>query len=528
MPKHRDVHAESSEEQAGDLQRSLAGELHTLELAHGDWHTRGVLRLMRQRYAEWNAAPPTPASLRVPTDVGPLDKVEVLPGTISVPVYDEDWGPTPLSKRSLHHVLRGLPITDCGDVWESPEEARRVVQAELASIEPLPSVEWSDKTSDRAIELIAFSGLGAHRLEPVEGDCDGARYVVDLSWMRGFPVRHGFEPYGAAAYFSASGKLLRIYTAHDDRHRYPGQEGWEAAKWRWKCSLFVGTTVTDHLGCVHLVYSNLMVTATREHLPPDHPIRRMLKPYEFRTVAINYDASLALAPEGGLAHRAFAFTYPGLVQCLLHGTRTARYLTFPQAMAKKQVDALGDRFPFATDGLALWRTIRAYVVEYVGLFHGPGELAADPSIRRWWQALSALLPSMGFEPLSQDAQVIDLLAQFMFTVSGFHEHVGGVAEYALDPAFMAGKIRPGQLMADVQASVQVLLLLAATGFRQPPLIGDYTHLFLDRERAGAEAAFARYQGALKALSREIDERNRRRVQPFQSFNPALLQSSVSI
>ena len=41
----------------------------------------------------------------------------------------------------------------------------------------------------------------------------------------------------------------------------------------------------------------------------------------------------------------------------------------------------------------------------------------------------------------------------------------------------------------------------------------------------AEAAFTRYQQALRALSSAIDERNRERVQPFQTFNPALLQSS---
>jgi hypothetical protein len=83
-------------------------------------------------------------------------------------------------------------------------------------------------------------------------------------------------------------------------------------------------------------------------------------------------------------------------------------------------------------------------------------------------------------------------------------------------------------MADVQSTVQVLLLLAATGFKQPPLIDDYTHLFLERERSAARAVFARYQQALQALSAAIDSRNQQRVQPYQTFNPVFLQSSVSI
>jgi hypothetical protein len=83
-------------------------------------------------------------------------------------------------------------------------------------------------------------------------------------------------------------------------------------------------------------------------------------------------------------------------------------------------------------------------------------------------------------------------------------------------------------MADVQATVQVLILLAATGFKQPPLLGDYTHLFLDREKGRAVAAFERFQQALRQLSRDIEARNQRRAQPYQTFNPTLLQSSVSI
>jgi hypothetical protein len=82
-------------------------------------------------------------------------------------------------------------------------------------------------------------------------------------------------------------------------------------------------------------------------------------------------------------------------------------------------------------------------------------------------------------------------------------------------------------MSDIQATVQVLNLCALTGLEQPRLIGDYTHLFLEQNKADVIAAFERYQQALIELSADIDRRNKQREQPFQTFNPTLLSVSVS-
>jgi hypothetical protein len=82
-------------------------------------------------------------------------------------------------------------------------------------------------------------------------------------------------------------------------------------------------------------------------------------------------------------------------------------------------------------------------------------------------------------------------------------------------------------MSDVQATVQVLNLAALTQLGQPAMIGDYTHLFLEEHRERVVAAFQRYQKGLIQLSRDIEERNRRREQPFETFNPIFLKTSVS-
>jgi hypothetical protein len=243
--------------------------------------TRFMVGRVRERVRQWTAQGPSAAG--IPRSHGSLEKIDVIPGILAVPTHDEDGDKIAFAKKALFRVLRKLPLTDDADRWPSSESASTIV-TEFEPILPTPTVRWTDTTSDRAMTLIAFQGLGAHRLEPLEADPDGAAYAVDVSWMQAFPVRPGLEPYGACAYFAADGTLRRVYTSHDDRTHYSGDPSWEEAKWRWRCTLFAAVTIADHLGATHFLTSNLLVTVTREQLPADHPLRRFLKPYGYGAI----------------------------------------------------------------------------------------------------------------------------------------------------------------------------------------------------------------------------------------------------
>jgi len=512
-------------EQQRELAASLDAEPSPIPLRGGDLHTRAMVGRVRERVTQW--VPQGPSAAGVPTTHGPLEKIDVIPGILAVPVLDEDGDKIPFLKKALFRALRSLPLVDEAEPWPSVEQALNVISGQFESILPAPPVRWTDVASDRAMALLAFQGLGAHRLERLDGDSDGAAYAVDLSWLQAFPVRKGLEPYGACAYFAADRTPLRIYTTHDDAAHRPGDAAWEDAKWRWRCALFAGVTIADHLGATHFLTSNLLVTVSREQLPEDHPLRRLLKPFCFGAVDVNVDAGLMLSPEGGVAHRLFAFTYAGLSRCLLRGFETMRFETFPATIAAKRVEALGDKYPYATDGLALYGVLQTYAQDYLDIFF-PGEsVVQDPAVRAWWQGFVELAPTLGLPPLNRASQVVDLVTELMFIVTGMHAQVGAVVPYLLDPAFLTCKIRAGSRMSDVQATVQVLNLAALTQLEQPAMIGDFTHLFLEAHRDRAVAAFERYQKALAQLSRDIEGRNQHRDQPFQTFNPTFLKTSVS-
>jgi len=512
-------------EQQRELATSLDAEPSVIPLRRGDLHTRAMVGRVRERVTQW--VPQGPSAAGVPTTHGPLEKIDIIPGILAVPVLDEDGDKIPFLKKALFRALRSLPLVDEAEPWSSHEQASTVIATQFAPMLPPPLVHWTDVASDRVMGLLAFQGLGTHRLEPLDDDPDGAAYAVDVSWMSAFQVRSGLEPYGACAYFAADRTPLRIYTSHDDATHRPGDASWEEAKWRWRCALFAAVTIADHLGATHFLSSNLLVTVTREQLPEDHPLRRLLKPFGYGAVDVNVDAGLMLAPDGGIAHRLFGLTYGGLSRCLLRGYETMRFRPFPEVIAAKRVGPLGDAYPYATDGLALYDILQTYAGDYLDIYF-PGEsVVEDAAVRAWWQGFVELAPTLGLPPLNRASQIVDLVTELMFIVTGVHAQVGAVVPYLLDPAFLTCKIRTGAQMADVQSTVQVLNLAALTQLQQPAMIGDYRHLFLEQHREQAIAAFERYQAALVKLSQDIEARNEHRDQPLQTFNPVFLKTSVS-
>ena len=362
---------------------------------------------------------------------------------------------------------------------------------------------------------------------PSQGDLSMRPTLSILSWMSGVPVRPGNEPLGACAYFAADRTLLRIYSGYDDTTYVPGDDNWEHAKWHWRCAVFAFVTVANHLGGLHFVCSELMMQAVRETLPADHALRRLLKPHLYGVGTVNVRAGLVLAPEGGLAHRLWPFTFEGLAKLLTHGVTTATFEPFPVTMAAKGIEKLGDLYPYATDGMDLYSICKNYAQEYLNIYFPGDRIADDPDVRRWWRHMLSVAPQTGLSPLVHQQQVVELVGQFIFLASGYHAQVGAGTQYLMDPTFMGGKVRSGSDIADIQTTIQMLSLNALTALYEPKLLDDYTHLFLEQHHAEASQVFYRFQTALVDLGQNIDERNKTRDLPFRTFHPSLLDAAVS-
>lgn len=513
-----------------------------------DLHTKLFLAMIKGAIRKWNSDMPTVDRVRPPRLLGETPMVEMPfggpDGKLMLPTVDEDWPASDLKRRTFLAVLRNgvlFPVKDYDDPWECAEVARDTFQEvlPLGSFMARPYHYWREMRSDAAMSRIAFAGLGALRMMPYgreEGDpakLAGAAWQHDLRFLSKYEVRAGFEHYGARAVFDEAQRPVAIFWCEKGEWVFPKDPAWEHAKWAWRCTLLVGTTVADHLVGVHWMIANYVTTAARLHLPPTHHLRLLLKPFTWRTVTINAGACETLCPDRGFVHRASALTYESLTRAFGDSVGMMRFHTVPELVAHKGAAGMGDRFPWATDALKLYEVIRAFVVDYVGRYTTPEALMDDVHIIGFWNHLNTAPATLRFPGRSPEA-VVDVIAQFIWCVTGLHEAVGTVHEYVLDPTFMATKIRPNTETADVQSSMQCLLVMALTGLGMPRLmdVGDAAEIF-DADHRGRDA-FREFHAALEALSAEIDEANARRRAdperpwPCDTFNPRNLETGVSI
>jgi hypothetical protein len=110
-------------------------------------------------------------------------------------------------------------------------------------------------------------------------------------------------------------------------------------------------------------------------------------------------------------------------------------------------------------------------------------------------------------------------------VSATHEHVGNVAQYIRNPTLAAGKLWPGQTIADKQSSMHLCVVGAITGLEMPKLMEDFSHMMPDDH---SRAAVRSFQRDLSDWQLDVDARNARRAQPFVSFSPRELSCSIAI
>ncbi|CAK4072558.1 unnamed protein product [Aphanomyces euteiches] len=76
----------------------------------------------------------------------------------------------------------------------------------------------------------------------------------------------------------------------------------------------------------------------------------------------------------------------------------------------------------------------------------------------------------------------NVLAQYIVWVTAIHNHVGTLAEYVSDPAFVGSSWVEGEMASRPGDGVRYALLTSITGFEQPSILEDFSHVMLDVKR----------------------------------------------
>eukprot|EP01061_Rhynchopus_euleeides_P020068 TRINITY_DN3280_c0_g4_i1.p1 TRINITY_DN3280_c0_g4~~TRINITY_DN3280_c0_g4_i1.p1 ORF type:complete len:592 (+),score=194.63 TRINITY_DN3280_c0_g4_i1:194-1969(+) len=500
---------------------------------------------------------------------------------VEVPTIDETW-PSPSQEEANTSAAYGesLPFPHagwlCGSWYKGEDKMAKLADLMTGARNPERTlVRWGDeKYTDEGFSAFVFQGIGQHRVEKVRaGDvcARGATYAVYLSDAEALEVKPGLARLGGDAYFNEHGIVTHIRRL--GRFYYPSQPGWErhtttdlsrrecaevggrcrrwfmssapcvcrvparlgfkSAKMAFLGTLSVVITAIDHLYGVHLSVSNAIVTSNVQALPTSHPLRTLMHPHTFRAAVINYRASFQLVNEYSHLHRSTALTETGLRQLFKYAQTEAAGLgwkTVPERHAAQGFTAEDKvKLPLHEDGGDYYAVVRKYVHGYLSAHYNYAEnqCGADTGIQAWMSRANSIAPQHDL-PVGDAVTcetLEDVLATFIYTVTGGHTHVGQIVSEVEDPCHAPWAWREGELCGPPRTTFTQLLLLESTAFPQPKLMDDFTHLFpeeADKQR------WVEFQADLQEFKERVAARNSNRARMFRSFDMDVMEVSVGI
>ncbi|GAB4855506.1 hypothetical protein Ancab_024125 [Ancistrocladus abbreviatus] len=315
------------------------------------------------------------------------------------------------------------------------------------------------------------------------------------------------------------------------------------------------------------------IIATNRQLSAMHPIYRLLHPHFRYTMEINALAREALINAEGIIESSFS---PGKYSMELSSVLYDQQWRFDwqalpadllsRGMAVKDPSAPHglkltiEDYPFASDGLILWDSIKQWVTEYVNHYYPEAKLVeSDQELQAWWTEIRTKghgdkKDEPWWPNLKTQEDLVGIVTTMIWVSSGHHAAVNfGQYSYAgyfpnrptiartkmptEDPSeeelkFFLEKPEVALLQcfpSQVQATkVMAVLDVLSNHSPEEEYIGDVLEPSWAEEPT-IKAAFEKFSGQLKELEGIIDERNNNRelrnrsgagIVPYELLKPS--------
>lgn len=414
---------------------------------------------------------------------------------------------------------------------------------------------WED-TLERAL---AFRLIGAHRVKVLElgtsvmGDESDAalKYVVDVSALEAISIRPGFGRPGCEMYFDAEGlpKVIKI----DGQMVRPGDDTWQYSKFVWRSSLMMAVTIEDHVLLSHFRVANEVSVHARDTLPPNHPLRRLLSIFTFGSIFANLNQMHTLLGNNQLLHRASPFSEFNEVTEALNNWKQSLVDTYEVFFVPEKFEAMPQLLkeaPYFADGKLLFSSLKSFVGRFMQTFDrqfcmsGTGKVNRGDDVYQFAKRLDATVGPKGRRQLPQykDTEMTcedfgEALTAVLWTVTGFHRHVGDVADLLLDPDVASFSWKEGEAFPRPRQHVIASVMVPFITAEQPKLIPkgdkDYTYIFDEIEHDDlAKDLWRSLDAELKTISTEIARRNQARLRDgklvYWNADPKQVEISIAV
>jgi Lipoxygenase len=459
-------------------------------------------------------APQSYGDFQSPTLVVPSDvpRAELtLPGAVTV---------------QLLHLLQDVyPVISSHQPLAATDPEQRLNDAYswIYRMVRTPPVWHSDlgeaRSTGTLLGALAVGGPFAKLVERATGHGNGSNYLMDLEYLRRYPVRNGLAQLGCQIHFAEKcGKLLPTAIHYKGERATPGDTRWEFLHRIALCSLATHTTVWRH-GMQYHVGGVAPFAVLTHQLPAAHPLRRLLAPHIADTLSTNYHTHLTLR-RSGFDVTGFSFTYDTILRYYDDG---ASYFDISRLDPRLDTDRRGIaeslEYPYLLQARRYLDLFESYVREYVDCYY-PDEasLAQDVAAQVWFDSLDRHIVHgiRSYVPTLTKANLVKLCALFIYTVSVEHED-NTMWNYA---TFLPATVREdggGESVGQVQAILNFEMVIASAANK---LMIDSSHVALDRE--GAQI-MKRLQSRLAALQQQMEAEPSRHWKIY----PKSLEASVS-
>ena len=478
----------------------------TIPVPEDDSRQLGVVSLAKQ-------VPSIPIpNIRVADHV-PADEASALKSTfydVQVAMYDK-----------LSPMEEGLPSIDA-DPNKALEEAYTSEHRDCFPAPTLPT-EYQGPVD---LGSVAVAGPYACYLERApEGG-----YHWDLRGLARHEHYDGLHSLGVRVLFRVDSTARRLEAVQIDSElgsSTPGQPGWESAKKLALCAATTHVSLVRHMNGVHLAAGGPLAIATRNCLPANHPLRRLLWPHMFGTQYSNELITKGLMAPGGDFDSIFSFTHRGM--CTLFQESYEAYdlsVLDPRRDAERRgIANAGFDTPALANREAHFDVMYAHALRYLKIYYAsPAALGNDPAVVAWTALLDQLVPNGIRAVLGQEITVESmgrLVAAFIYMAAVEHEILGtGLWNYQ-----MWTNVQPIRVYKNGQREpLDVYQRLVNANFNlnvsRAQLLQDWSYLALDP--AGADA-FREFKQALERLQQRVA------AEPGAAWkiSPAILEANIN-